>query len=552
MVVISLILIFFVFKRILISGMQKSIISRRFIKTNLKLSKSSLSLIDLGLLCENSFVKQLRTENTVIRDEIIAAVSEDTDSSNFQDSAKNSGQFIPRQIKKAHFVFVNPEPVPSPYHVAVSSSLALSVFNIKPEEISSETFVNLFSGNKLIRGFDKPWASSYGCHCYGSWFGQLGDGRAMSIGEVVLPECEQTPLTEINVTADAAKYIPVRRYELQLKGCGRTPFSRGFDGRAVLRSCIREYLVSESMHHLGVPTSRALCVVGTGQRVRRPWYQADSAIMSEVAAALSPNNYVAQDDMHLEGTYPKSDSELPSIDPARAVSYVRRGGKFSPDVMLHEKGAIMCRTAPSFLRFAQLELFFIREEWVEMAELADYVCMREYPHLTTESAPEKYVQMFREVARRAAYLVVQWLRVGYVQGNMNSDNTLLGGRTVDYGPYGVMERFNPFYQPFTSDSDGKFCYIRQPTAMETNVHVLGKCLVGLLRHVCDRDGLVASPYIESLRLITTEEFGAYFYKYYADMRRRYVSQISTFNFAFKSILLTLASQRDFKILLIAL
>jgi uncharacterized protein YdiU (UPF0061 family) len=194
-----------------------------------------------------------------------------------------------------------------------------------------------------------------------------------------------------------------KRYELQLKGCGRSPYSRQFDGRAVLRSCIREYLVSEAMHHLGVPTTRALSVVRTGQTIRRPWYGTSASAASTAAAPL-------------EG---------------------QEGFKYSPDRMLLEPGAVMCRVSTSFLRFAQLELFAKREEFEELIMLANYVCLREYPHLLnneirsssatavaaaaykdgtyrssegqinlenldlkTPGPPERYVELYREVRGR--------------------------------------------------------------------------------------------------------------------------------------------------------
>lgn len=207
-------------------------------------------------------------------------------------------------------------------------------------------------------------------------------------------------------------------------------------------------------------------------------------------------------------------------------------GKFAPDIMITEPGAVLCRVSKSFLRFGQLEIFAMRGELEELIQLADYACFREFPELldiaalptststaidgatptatirtavnnavnqvadittpsTTDSSssigddkslaatiesgpPERYVQLFRCIAKCNAELVADWLRVGYVQGNMNSDNTLLAGRTIDYGPYGWMEQYDPYYQPFTSDSRGNFAFLRQPTAMSVNIGVLGK------------------------------------------------------------------------------
>jgi uncharacterized protein YdiU (UPF0061 family) len=192
------------------------------------------------------------------------------------------------------------------------------------------------------------------------------------------------------------------------------------------------------------------------------------------------------------------------------------GRKYPPNVMLREPGAIVCRVSRSFFRFAHLELFAKREEWKELIQLTDFICFREFPHLlgpeycknpedgraflealasfssssrsssSSESSPpslpsslpignhHRYVEMFRCIIQRVSFLMSEWLRVGYCQGNMNSDNTLLGGRTLDYGPYGWMEMFHPYYQPFTSDPGGNFSFMNQPEAMGVNVTVLGK------------------------------------------------------------------------------
>lgn len=162
---------------------------------------------DFGLTTENSFLKYLNAEPT-----------------------EGKQQHAPRQVYKAHLTKVLPEPVPTPYLIAASESCAKAL-GLAPTEFRTLKFVKAFAGNELIPGLDTPYCSNYGCHCYSSWFGQLGDGRAMALGEVLGEDGE--------------------RYELQLKGCGRSPYSRGFDGRAVLRSSIREFLVSEAMFHLG-------------------------------------------------------------------------------------------------------------------------------------------------------------------------------------------------------------------------------------------------------------------------------------------------------------
>eukprot|EP00606_Chrysophyceae_sp_TOSAG23-5_P000591 GSChrysophyteH2.ASY1.ANO1.1399.1 assembled CDS len=323
-----------------------------------------------------------------------------------EEGASKETQFKPREVQGVHYTSVEPESVPAPYLIAASSSCAKDI-GLNPAALHTKEFLLAFSGSKLLPGLDKPWSSVYGCHCYGHWFGQLGDGRAMSLGETAASDTS---------------------HELQLKGCGRSPYSRGFDGRAVIRSNVREFLMSEAMHHLGVSTTRALSIVGTGM------------------------------------TDPRSGR-----------------GSFPPDQMQAEPGAVLCRTARSFIRFGQLELFAKRKQYEQLVELADYACLREFPHLLS-SNPQRYVNLFKEIGYAASSLVVDWLRVGYVQGNMNSDNTLVGGRTLDYGPYGLMEKYNPMYQPFTSDQEGKFAFAKQPTAMHVNVMVLGGTFSSLLRY----------------------------------------------------------------------
>ena len=380
-----------------------------------------------------------------------------------------------------------------------------------------EKFARIFAGNELASGLDEPYCTIYGCHCYGSWFGQLGDGRAMAIGEVVNGVGE--------------------RFELQLKGCGRSPFSRGFDGRAVLRSSVREYLVSEAMHHLGVPTTRALSLVTTGMKIRRPWY-APTAELAQMAADEAG------------GQQPFAPN------------------RFSPDRMTTEPGAVVCRVSPSFLRVAQLELFAVRKEYEQLAQLANFACMREFPHLlslypdckpsadltptqhspvtmTTEHAvasltqeqiktpgpARRYVEMFRCVARGNARLVAEWLRVGYTQGNMNSDNTLLAGRTLDYGPYGWVEQYDPYYQPFTSDTDGKFAFSRQPQAMAVNMAVLAeRTIVPLVRYCCqqrssggredEEEEEDEAALVAEVAGIAQNEFNSFFWAAYTDIIRR--------------------------------
>lgn len=221
---------------------------------------------------------------------------------------------FPREVKNAHYTIVNPTPVPSPRLVLYSSEVA-ELVGLNPRECESREFLDTFSGNALY-GNMQGWATVYGCHHYGHWFGQLGDGRAISIAEAVHNG---------------------RRFELQLKGAGRTPYSRQFDGRAVLRSSLREFLASEAMHHLGVPTTRALSLIVHGQNISRPWY-ADTASAAQAR-----------------------DTE----QDARWQS----GIPYPPNTLKVEQGAVLCRVAPSFLRFAHFELFWRRGEMRELQQV---------------------------------------------------------------------------------------------------------------------------------------------------------------------------------------
>mmetsp|Transcript_48257 Transcript_48257/g.114829 ORF Transcript_48257/g.114829 Transcript_48257/m.114829 type:complete len:659 (-) Transcript_48257:175-2151(-) len=370
---------------------------------------------EFGSTVDNSFVRELTPE----------ARREDF------------SQFDVREVRRAHYTLVKPEPVRAPTMVAFSPECA-TLIGLDPAECSSEEFAAVMGGNAPVPGSASAWATVYGCSHAGTWFGQLGDGRAMSIAEVV-PN-------------------PGERFELQLKGCGRTPFSRRFDGRAVLRSCIREFLQSEAMHHLGVGTTRALSVVASGDTVMRAWYR-DTAEGREAGDGVDERD---------------------------------GGGNFAypPNLPKQEQGAVMCRVAKSFIRFAQLELFWKREEYTQMVLLADHAILREYPHIASLPGPEhrKYVELFRSITESVAVLVAEWLRVGYIQGNMNSDNTAVGGVTIDYGPFGMLEKYHPTATPFTSDGDKKFSFSQQPRAMAINVAILAEAFKGLLAHQLEQEG----------------------------------------------------------------
>ncbi len=307
-----------------------------------------------------------------------------------------------RQVHGACFSRVNPTPVRNPTLVAYSSEVAADL-GLDEKWVKSDEFAQVFGGNKVLDGM-KPSAACYGGHQFGHWAGQLGDGRAISLGEVV---------------NDSGQ-----RFELQLKGAGPTPFSRTADGRAVMRSSVREFLCSEAMFHLGVPTTRALSLIDTGDLVVR--------------------------DMFYDGR-------------ARP-----------------EHGAIVCRVSPSFIRFGSFEILASRGDLETLKSLVDFTLSRDFPEFDTK-APERYQDWYNEVCRRTAVLAVEWMRVGFVHGVMNTDNMSILGLTIDYGPYGWLEDFDPDWTPNTTDAQNRrYRYGHQPFVAHWNLARLGEALVSIL------------------------------------------------------------------------
>ena len=363
----------------------------------------------------------LRFDNTLLRDLAV-------------DDLNGGPNDVPYTRVGGHACRVTPRSVPAPHMVAFEAGVA-ELIGLDPSYGAAHP--DVLSGNVLLDGMD-PFATAYGVSVYGQYVTPddvaYGDGRAASLCEVVNGAGE--------------------RWELQLKGSGPTPFCRGADGRAVLRSSVREFLVSEAMAHLGVPTTRALSLVGHAEEIERPWYDANS-----------------------------KDPEAGTTPELRAMS-----DQHAPFQMKTETGAIMCRVAPSFLRVGHMELFYRRAangEGVEqLTALCAHVLQREYPEIAADESsptlPAKMVAMLEEFSLRQAVLVAEWLRVGYVQGNMNSDNCTLGGRTIDYGPFGIMERYDGMWNPFTSDEEGKFAFVRQPQAARVNLATLAQIVFALV------------------------------------------------------------------------
>ncbi|MFV0564684.1 MAG: protein adenylyltransferase SelO [Flavobacteriaceae bacterium] len=309
-----------------------------------------------------------------------------------------------RQVHNACFSFVTPKKTPNPELLHVSPEI-LGNLGLTEEDAASKQFLNVFTGN-VIYPNTKPYAMCYGGHQFGNWAGQLGDGRAINLTEVKHNN---------------------KQWMLQLKGAGKTPYSRTADGLAVLRSSIREYLCSEAMHHLGVPTTRALSLALTGNQVLR--------------------------DVLYNG------------NPA------------------YEKGAVVCRVAPTFLRFGNYEIFAARQDYKTLKILVDYTIKHYFKHL---GAPSKttYIAFFNAVMQRTVDMVVHWQRVGFVHGVMNTDNMSILGLTIDYGPYGWLEGFDYGWTPNTTDRQHKrYRYGNQTNIGLWNLYQLANALYPLVEDV---------------------------------------------------------------------
>jgi uncharacterized protein YdiU (UPF0061 family) len=306
-----------------------------------------------------------------------------------------------RQVYNAAFSYVTPRVPSKPTLIHVSPQM-IEAIGLNEVDAKSEQFLNVFSG-KEIYPKTNPYAMTYAGHQFGNWAGQLGDGRAIN-------------LFEVNHNN--------RQWALQLKGAGKTPYSRGADGLAVLRSSIREYLCSEAMFYLGVPTTRALSLVLTGDEVLR--------------------------DMLYNGNAE------------------------------YEKGAIVCRVAPSFLRFGNFQIFTWRDDLENLKKLTDYTINHFYPHLGKPNK-ETYIEFFREVVEKTLDLMIHWERVGFVHGVMNTDNMSILGLTLDYGPYGWLEDYDPNWTPNTTDAGQKrYRFGNQAAIGLWNLLQLGNALFPLI------------------------------------------------------------------------
>ncbi len=335
-----------------------------------------------------------------------------------------TGSTLPRQTPGMFFSTAMPTPVAQPQLIAWSEELAEELNIAFPNDEDTKIL-----GGNLVAPTMKPYAACYGGHQFGNWAGQLGDGRAITLGEW-----------------EADK----KTWELQLKGAGPTAYSRRADGRAVLRSSVREYLMSEAMFFLGVPTTRALSLVATGDEVMR--------------------------DMFYDG------------HPA------------------YEPGAIVMRVAPTFLRFGNFEILAARNETENLKKLVEWTIENYYPHITGD---DKITNWFREVVERTAALMVDWMRVGFVHGVMNTDNMSILGVTIDYGPYSFVDDYHLNFTPNTTDLPGRrYAFGKQPTVAKWN---LG-CLAGALSPLF--------PDTKELIAVLDEYDGFYWQKYYTMMGRK--------------------------------
>jgi len=412
---------------------------------------SSLSSIEL----DNSWIAQLspETEENLKKSKRIEGIRDDDNNNKSR-----------RPIYNGHYVLVKPTGLKDPKLLLISDDVAHNLLNLSQEQMNSSEFLDYVSGNTVIGPtWATPYALSimgtrYTSNCpYGTGNG-YGDGRAIAIGEF-------------------------HGHELQLKGAGQTPFCRGADGRAVLRSSIREFLASEAMHALGIGTTRALSlVVSSKDTTGRPWYAEGAKI------------------------------QIPELDDPRLAKYSMeerkklvaqlRDEKVDPNIMIEESCAITCRVAPSFVRVGHLDLFARRvnkksitnvfgdktdsNEYKELEELIWHACYREFkdtaytPFKEKDDLDSAARALLQGSADRLSTMVTEWIRVGFAQGNFNADNCLISGNTMDYGPFGFMEEYSPGFAKWTGSGE-HFSFMNQPQAGLVNYKVLVESVLPVIQ-----------------------------------------------------------------------
>lgn len=306
-----------------------------------------------------------------------------------------------RQVKNAVFSFVKPHIFENPKLIIASKEL---LEELQIEDAESKDFIELFSGKKLPQNV-KPYAMAYAGHQFGQWAGQLGDGRAINIGELKGKS---------------------KVWQIQLKGAGPTPYSRSGDGFAVLRSSVREFLISETMHHLGISTTRALCLLETNEMVLR--------------------------------------DKLYNGNPE------------------YEKGALVCRVSPSFIRFGNFELLSARQDLQTLKQLTDFTINYHYSDLLSiNNDKERYIHFIRQVSERTQKTMIEWMRVGFVHAVMNTDNMSILGETIDYGPYGWIDNFDRGWTPNTTDKQQRrYRFGNQINVAQWNIMQLANALFPLV------------------------------------------------------------------------
>jgi uncharacterized protein YdiU (UPF0061 family) len=306
-----------------------------------------------------------------------------------------------RQVKNTSFSFVNPTIPLQPKYLHANGLLAREMGFIE-DELYNKDWLEVLSGSKVYQN-TRPSAMCYGGHQFGQWAGQLGDGRAINLFEIINND---------------------KIYALQLKGAGKTPYSRSADGLAVLRSSIREYLCSEAMHYLGIPTTRALSLISSGDQVWR--------------------------DMLYDGN------------------------------AAYEPGAIVCRVAPSFIRFGNFQIHAARKEFDILKRLVDYVIDYFFPEIANKDKVG-YLAWLNVVAEKTIDLIVEWERVGFVHGVMNTDNMSILGLTIDYGPYGWLDDYDPNWTPNTTDASGRrYRFGNQANIAYWNIYQLANAIFPLI------------------------------------------------------------------------
>jgi len=315
---------------------------------------------------------------------------------------------------------VTPTPFESESRLVHFNNNAAALLDLQPGIEQQQQFIDIFSGNSPLQQA-KPFSMLYAGHQFGHLNPQLGDGRAIIIAEVA-----------------NAKNEP---WELQLKGSGLTPYSRDGDGRAVLRSTIREYLCSEAMHGLGIPTTRALCMTASDDEVYRE------------------------------------------------------------DI---ETGAILTRIAPSHVRFGSFEIFYYRQQYQHIKKLADHIITQHYTELANDANP--YLALLREVIQRTAHLIAQWQGVGFSHGVMNTDNMSILGLTLDYGPYGFLDNYQPGYICNHSDYQGRYAFDQQPHIGLFNLSCLAQALLPLIDKNPEQAAQLAKKELDQYQTLFIDHF----------------------------------------------